>query len=250
MTNFGGVRHAVDYVYDFIALSSDEELLDTIWIRSPRPFHIEISLQIIRDTILGDGLVHPLCFNLAVRKITTDAAERSAGTNSVGKTHFFNLGFHVQARALRQTWLSQEQRTNALINNVVLEPFPRYCVFHTPTIDPHGTELQREALLVKQELSSVLQQEAPDRNSQLVEWPEQDNIHVSPRRMDSGFKVLQEMAHLYETIGNDMVHNMTRTDDPQSLRKRLMVQLLMVRDNQAKDNIPEQVRAALRFIGG
>ena len=30
--------------------------------------------------------------------------------------------------------------------------------------------------------------------------------------MDSGFKVLQEMAHLYETIGNDMVHNMPRTD--------------------------------------
>ena len=106
----------------------------TIWINSPRPFPIEISLRIIRDTIRGDGVVHPLCFNLAVRKITTDAAERTAGTSSVGKTHFFNLGFHEQARALRQTWLSQEQRTNALINNVVLEPFPRYCVFHTPTI--------------------------------------------------------------------------------------------------------------------
>ena len=72
--------------------------------------------------------------HFAVRNITTDAAERSTGTSSVGKTHFFNLGFHVQARALRQTWLSQEQRTNALINNVVLEPFPRYDVFHTPTI--------------------------------------------------------------------------------------------------------------------
>ena len=106
----------------------------TIWIRSSRPFPIEISLRIIRDTIRGDGVVHPLCFNLAMRKITTDAAERSAGTSSVGKTHFFNLGFHEQARALRQTWLSQEHRTSALINNVVLEPFPRYDVFHTPTI--------------------------------------------------------------------------------------------------------------------
>ena len=48
--------------------------------------------------------------------------------------------------------------------------------------DFHDTELQREALLVKQELSFVLQQEAPDRNNQLLEWPEQENIHVSPRR--------------------------------------------------------------------
>ncbi|XBI41682.1 hypothetical protein VPH35_126117 [Triticum aestivum] len=259
MPIFGGVRHAVDFVYDFITLSSDEEQLDL------RPFPIEISLRIIRDTIRGDGVVHPLCFNLAVHKITTDAAERTAGTSSVGKTHFFNLGFHEQARALRQTWLSQEQRTNALINNVVLEPFPRYDVFHTPAIDFHDTELQREALLVKQELSFILQQEAPDRNNQLLEWPEQENIHVSPWRycfkfllqycffcdnMDSGFKVLQEMALLHETIGNDMVHNMPRTDDPQSLRKRLMVQILMVRENEAKDNIPDQVRAALRFIGG
>ncbi|XBI60198.1 hypothetical protein VPH35_041153 [Triticum aestivum] len=250
MPIFGGVRHAVDFVYDFITLSSDEEQLDTIWINSPCPFPIEIRLRIIRDTIRGDGVVHPLCFNLAVRNITTDAAERSTGTSSVGKTHFFNLGFHEQARVLRQTWLSQEQRTNALINNVVLEPFPRYNVFHTPTIDFHDTELQREALLVKQELSFVLQQEAPDRNNQLLEWPEQENIHGSPRRMDSGFKVLQEMAHLYETIGNDMVHNMPRTDDPQSLRKRLMVQMRMVRENEAKDNIPDQVRAAFRFIGG
>ena len=53
--------------------------------------------------------------------------------------------------------------------------------------DFHDTELQREALLVKQELSFVLQQEAPDRNSQLVEWPEQQNIHVSPRRYYSKF---------------------------------------------------------------
>jgi len=29
-----------------------------------------------------------------------------------------------------------------------------------------------------------------------------------------------------------------------------MVQMLMVRENEAKDNIPEQVRATLRFIGG
>jgi hypothetical protein len=106
----------------------------TIWIKSSRPFPIEISLRSIRDTIREDGVVHPLCFNLAVRKITSDAAERSAGTNSVGKTHFFNLQFHEQARTLRQTWLTQEQRTNALINTVVLEPFPKYDVFHTPTI--------------------------------------------------------------------------------------------------------------------
>ena len=125
---------------------------------------------------------------------------------------------------------------NMEMERTIVIDYSNQDVFHFEE-DPHGTELQREALLVKQEFSSVLQQEAPDRNSQLVEWPEQDNIHVSPRRyyskfglhisacsnianticffgdsMDSGFKVLQEMAHLYETIGNDMVHNMPRTD--------------------------------------
>ena len=43
---------------------------------------------------------------------------------------------------------------------------------------------------------------------------------------------------------------MLNLKDPQSLRKRLMVQMFMVRENEAKDNIPDQVRAALRFIGG
>ena len=43
---------------------------------------------------------------------------------------------------------------------------------------------------------------------------------------------------------------MLNLKDPQSLRKRLMVQMRMVRENEAKDNIPDQVRATLRFIGG
>ena len=43
---------------------------------------------------------------------------------------------------------------------------------------------------------------------------------------------------------------MLNLKDPQSLKKRLMVQMLMVRENEAKDNISEHVRAALRFIGG
>ena len=70
---------------------------------------------------------------------------------------------------------------NMEMERTIVIDYSNQDVFHFEE-DPHGTELQREALLVKQELSSVLQQEAPDRNSQLVEWPEQDNIHVSPRR--------------------------------------------------------------------
>lgn len=116
--------------------------------------------------------------------------------------------------------------------------------------DFHDIELQREALLVKQEFNVILQQGAPDRNNQILEWPEQVNIHVSHRRMDSGFKVLQEMANLYETMGYDMVQNMPRSEDPEQLRKRLMVQMLMVKENEANANIPDQVRAALRYISG
>jgi hypothetical protein len=123
------------------------------------------------------------------------------------------------------------------MNRTLVIDYSNQALFHFEE-DFHDTELQREALLVKQEFSFVLQQAAPDRDTQLLEWPEQENIHVSPRRyyfklvmhisacaniaikiwcffcdsMDSGFKVLQEMAHLYETIGNDMVHNMPMTD--------------------------------------
>ena len=64
--------------------------------------------------------------------------------------------------------------------------------------DFHDSELQREALLVKQEFSFVLQQEAPDRNNQLVEWPEQENIHVSPRqhyfKFDLGISACSNIA--------------------------------------------------------
>ena len=74
---------------------------------------------------------------------------------------------------------------NMEMERTIVIDYSNQDVFHLE--DPHGTELQREALLVKQEFSSVLQQEAPDRNSQLVEWPEQDNIHVSPRRYYSKF---------------------------------------------------------------
>ena len=75
---------------------------------------------------------------------------------------------------------------NMEMERTIIIGYSNQDVFHFEE-DPHGTELQREALLVKQELSFVLQQEAPDRNSQLVEWPEQQNIHVSPRRYYSKF---------------------------------------------------------------
>ena len=121
---------------------------------------------------------------------------------------------------------------NMEMERTIVIDYSNQAVFHFEE-DFHDTELRREALWVKQEFSFVLQQEAPDRNSQLVEWPEQENIHVSPRRYYSkfGFHISacsniaitiwcffvtawtpDSKAHLYETIGNDMVHNMPRTD--------------------------------------
>jgi len=66
------------------------------------------------------------------------------------------------------------------MERTIVIDYSNQALFHFEE-DFHDTELQREALLVKQELSFILQQEAPDRNSQLLEWPEQENIHVSPR---------------------------------------------------------------------
>ena len=67
------------------------------------------------------------------------------------------------------------------MNRTLVIDYSNEALFHLEE-DFHDTELQREALLVKQEFSIILQQEVPGRNSQLVEWPEQDNIHVSPRQ--------------------------------------------------------------------
>ena len=104
----------------------------TIWIRSPRPFLIEISLRMIQDMVREDGHVHPDCFNLAVRHLSIGAVVRNAGTQFLGSTHLFDLQFHAQARALRQSWICQERRTTVLIDTVVVQPFPKYDVLSTP----------------------------------------------------------------------------------------------------------------------
>jgi hypothetical protein len=36
----------------------------TIWIRSERPYQIEISLRMLQETISLFGQIHPECFNL------------------------------------------------------------------------------------------------------------------------------------------------------------------------------------------
>jgi hypothetical protein len=107
---------------------------NTIWIRSPRPFLVEFSLWTIQDTMRGDRWVHPSCFDLVVRKLTSDAIQRNAGTDFVGSTHMFDLQFHGLARVVSQTSFSQAQRTNLLINTVIVRPLPKYNVLMTPSI--------------------------------------------------------------------------------------------------------------------
>ena len=103
----------------------------TIWIRSERPYRIEISLRMLQQTFFLFGQIHPECFNLAVRKLASVEVESTAGTRMLGNKHFFDLQFHSQARALRHSWMDQETRTAVLIDNVVVQPFPKYDVFNS-----------------------------------------------------------------------------------------------------------------------
>ena len=123
----------VQYFYDTLILSC-RFVCSTIWIRSPRPFVIELSLRTIQDTMRGDTWVNPSCFDLAVRKLSSDVIQRNAGTDFVGSTHMFDLQFHRLARVLIQTGLGQAERTNLLINNVIVRPLPKYDVLMTPSI--------------------------------------------------------------------------------------------------------------------
>lgn len=72
-----------------------------------------------------------------------------------------------------------------------------------------------------------------------------DSMSSNARRKDSGFLVLQEMAH---QIGCLRSMGWMSTNDSIQLRKQLMVQMLTVKDNEAAGNIPEEIRAALRVI--
>ncbi|KAI4980067.1 hypothetical protein ZWY2020_016820 [Hordeum vulgare] len=125
------VEDAIDYIFQWITNAQEDEALNTIWIRSARPYHIEISLRVIRETIYLHGQVHPDCFNIAVRKLASAEVETTAGTKIFGKKHFFDLRFHSQARALRHSWTEQGLRTTALIDNAIVEPFPKYDVFNS-----------------------------------------------------------------------------------------------------------------------
>jgi hypothetical protein len=94
----------------------------------------------IQDTLfLTSASLHPACFNLVVRKLASAEEERHAGTNLVGSKHFFDLQFHAQSRALRYSWMPQGQRTTTLINNAVVQPFPKYDVFNSIVVrDAHS----------------------------------------------------------------------------------------------------------------
>ena len=110
-------------------------MCSSIWIRSDTPYRIEISLRMLKDTLFVTSTsLHPDCFNLAVRKLASAEVERHAGTNMVGGKHYFDLQFHAQSRALRYSWMPQGQRTSTLINNAVLQPFPRYDVFNSTIV--------------------------------------------------------------------------------------------------------------------
>ena len=128
------VLHFFDTLIFLTALPSCRFVFSTIWIRSPRPFLIELSLWTIQDTMRGDTWVNPRCFDLAVRKLTSDAIQRNAGTDFVGSTHMFDLQFHHLAWGLSQTGLGQAECTNLLINTVIVRPLPKYNVLMTPSI--------------------------------------------------------------------------------------------------------------------
>ncbi|KAI4975416.1 hypothetical protein ZWY2020_049023 [Hordeum vulgare] len=70
-------------------------------------------------------------FRSQVRKLASAEVETSAGTSMFGKKHFFDLRFHSQARALRHSWTEQGPRTTALIDNAIVESFPKYDVFNS-----------------------------------------------------------------------------------------------------------------------
>ncbi|XBI75889.1 hypothetical protein VPH35_069195 [Triticum aestivum] len=186
MPIFDGVDDAVEYMYNYVMVSSDEEELDTIWIRSPRPFLIELSLRTIQDTMRGDTWVNPSYFDLGVRKLISDAIQRNAGTDFVGSTHMFDLQFHRLARVLSQAGVGQAECTNLLINHVIERPLPKYNVLMTLS------------------------------------------IYLLPLYLvDSSYGLLA---------------------DSLQLRKHLLVQMLMIKGNEAAINIPAEITACLRFL--
>ncbi|KAI4984079.1 hypothetical protein ZWY2020_040932 [Hordeum vulgare] len=132
--NVHAVEDDIDYVFQWITNAQEDEALNTIWIISARPYHIEISLRVIRETICLHGQVHPDCFNIAVRKLASAEVETTSGTTMFGKKHFFDLRFHSEALALRHSWTEQGPRTTALIDNAIAEPFPKYDVFNSTIV--------------------------------------------------------------------------------------------------------------------
>ncbi|VAI11750.1 unnamed protein product [Triticum turgidum subsp. durum] len=180
------VEDALEYIFGFMNCVHDEQTLDSIWIRSDTPYRIEISLRMLKGTLfVTSASLHPECFNLVVRKLASAEVERHAGTNMVGGKHYFDLQFHAQSRALRYSWMPQGQRTSTLINNAVLQPFPRYDVFNS-------------------------------------------TIYLLPLSIpDSSYGLLV---------------------DPIMLRSQVVVQMLMVKDNLAARNIPQEITAALRVL--
>ncbi|XBI76471.1 hypothetical protein VPH35_069704 [Triticum aestivum] len=180
------VEDALEYIFRFINGVHEEQTLDTIWIRSDTPYRIEITLRMLQDTLFLTNIsLHPVWYNLVVRKLANAEVERLAGTNLVGSKYFFDLQFHAQSQAVRYSWMPQGERTTMLINNVVVQPFPKYDVF-----------------------SSI--------------------VYLLPLTIpDSSYGLLV---------------------DPVLLRSQLTVQMLMVKDNKAAGNIPEEIKAALRVL--
>ncbi|KAM0869192.1 hypothetical protein ACQ4PT_040844 [Festuca glaucescens] len=203
----------------------------TIWIRSPLPYMIEITLGMIQQSILAGGRVHPDCFNLAVHGLSCAEVERHVGSKHLGWKHLFDLQLQAQAQALRRSPISQVNRTTTLID-AVIPTLPPYNIFdsevyllplavmdayallvvnmrrrRTFLMDPCYYLNRQEALIQQSEVmkdSKALMEEFNEIHrtmnlgwdTQVAEWPMDSYQVMGTNRNsdDSGFTILEHMA--------------------------------------------------------
>ncbi|XBI55874.1 hypothetical protein VPH35_037588 [Triticum aestivum] len=215
--NVNALADAIEFIFQSITDVQDDEALNTIWIRSERPYRIEISLRMLQQTILLFGQIHPECFNLAVLSLSG---------------HFLNIMCSTLTLLLV---VNMESR-------MVLPIDPCVDTYDGP-YNFHSTETRKEITILKQEFNDVLQMRIPGWDTNLMDWSPY-GISSNGRRKDAAFLVLQEMAHQNGTTHSGRM----TTHDSIQLRKNLMVQMLMIKNNEAAGNIPAEIRAALRVL--
>ncbi|KAM0835644.1 hypothetical protein ACQ4PT_062814 [Festuca glaucescens] len=247
--------HAVTQMYNFIMEVDDQDALNTIWIRSPLPYMIEITLGMIQQSIRAGGRVHPDCFNLAVRGLSCAEVERHVRSKHLGWKHLFDLQLQAQAQALRRSPISQVNRTTTLID-AMIPTLPPYNIFDSEVyllplavMDAYAllvVNMQRrrtflmdlcycpnrqEALIQQSEVmkvSKALMEEFNEMHrtmnvgwdTQVAEWPMDSYQVMGTNRNsdDSGFTVLEHMA----TADGTERFDARIPNDPLELRKKLM----------------------------